>query len=130
MNRKRIEQIGEQLRQVLAELFVTGGVRDKRISAVSVHRVKVSPDLQVATLYFGILSKGNPSPEEVQLTEKALARASGFLRSHIADHLELRIVPQLRFFYDDTIEKTQQVLTLLSTVSSTLGADSSSQSVS
>ena len=58
---------------------------------------------------------------EIEENLKALAKASGFLRTKLAKRLDIRKVPKLRFFHDNSIRKGQQLSDL---IDEALGADS------
>ena len=45
----------------------------------------------------------------MERSRKALGRASGFLRSHLAKHLKMRRVPELQFFPDSTLEQGNKI---------------------
>ena len=47
------------------------------------------------------------------LTGKGLEHAAGFLRSHLSHRLKLRVVPQLHFIYDESIERGMRLSQLI-----------------
>jgi ribosome-binding factor A len=63
--------------------------------------VEVSKDYRHAKIFFTTLG----GPEIVLQTQQGLQRASGFLRSQLAGGLTLRIVPELHFVHDDSVER-------------------------
>lgn len=98
----RLERIAEQLQQELARLILTE-VKDERLLAVSITGVRVSPDLQSAHVHYVILG------DEDEVTRRAVARslerASGFLRSALAQRVRLRHMPRLSFHFDASLER-------------------------
>jgi ribosome-binding factor A len=68
---------------------------------VSVTKVKVATDLSIATVWYTIM--GDDS--EVLATKKALEEAKGYLRTELAQRLDLRKTPELRFKHDESLEK-------------------------
>jgi ribosome-binding factor A len=76
---------------------------------ITLTRVKVSPDLQVARVYY--TSLGDEAARKQ--TAKALERATGFFRRHVGDRLQLRRVPELQFQFDESVahqDRVEQIL--------------------
>jgi len=74
-------------------------VHDPGIGFLTVTRVQVSPDLQLARVYYTTMG----SELQRRETAKALNRAAPFLRHQIGQRLRLRRVPVLEFFFDKSI---------------------------
>ena len=74
-------------------------VRDPGVGLVTLTRVKVSPDLQVARIYYTQMG----DEKEQKQTAKALERASPFLRRQLGARLTLRRVPELHFHFDKSV---------------------------
>ena len=105
----RPDRVGDQIRQELSELLSRGAVHDPGIGFITLTRVKVSPDLQVARVYY--TSLGDEAAR--RQTAKALERATGFFRRHVGDRLQLRRVPELQFQFDESIahqDRVEQIL--------------------
>jgi ribosome-binding factor A len=95
----RPDRVGDQIRQVLSELLSRGTVHDPGIGFITLTRVKVSPDLQQARVYYTTM--GDEAARKQ--TAKALERATGFFRRLVGDRLQLRRVPELRFQFDESV---------------------------
>ena len=93
----RTLRVGEQIHRELAELIRTE-LKDPGIGMVTLGDVEVSKDLAYARVYYTVLGED----EAVQTTGAALRRAAGFLRRELGRRMRLRIVPELRFVYDDS----------------------------
>ena len=104
----RPERIGEEIRQELSQALGTE-VRDPGIGFVTLTRVKVSPDLQVARVYYTIIGDDKAKRE----TKKALERATPFLRRHVAATIRMRRVPELFFHFDESVEKQDRIEQIL-----------------
>jgi ribosome-binding factor A len=100
--------VGEEIRQALATLLARE-VHDPGIGFVTITRVKVSPDLQLARAYYTQLGDDKARQE----TRRALDRAVPFLRRQIGQRLRLRRVPELRFEFDETVEKQDRIEKIL-----------------
>lgn len=100
----RPERVGDQIRQELAQLLARE-VHDPGIGFVTLTRVKVSPDLQVARVFYTLIGDEKARRE----TGKALGRATPFLRRQIGSRLRLKNVPELSFLYDKSIEQQDRI---------------------
>lgn len=106
--KRRQEQLNSQLLEVLSTVLQTE-MRDPRLQLLNVTRVQVNRDASHAMIYFTSLE----DETERKDIEKALHGAKGFLRSVLAETLDLRQTPDLTFRYDEAAEETQRVLDLL-----------------
>lgn len=97
--------------EVLASLILLE-VKDPRVSQVQLTAVDVSPDLSFARVYYVMLDRREPD-EDVQT---GLERSSGFLRRELGVRLAIRHVPELRFVYDESVERGRRIDDLLSTL--------------
>jgi ribosome-binding factor A len=104
----RPERVGEEIRQELGVLLARE-VHDPGIGFVTLTHVKVSPDLQLARVFYTIMGDDKVKRE----TQKALERATPFLRRHIAARVRLRRVPELRFEFDKGVEHQERVERIL-----------------
>jgi ribosome-binding factor A len=95
----RSQRMAEQIRRELAEL-VRDEIKDPRVNWVSFPAVKLSRDLSHAVVYFTVMND-----EDREGTDEALNKAAGFLRRQLSQRIRARIVPQLKFIHDDSIER-------------------------
>src|SRR5919197_6220545 len=105
----RPDRVGEQIREQISELLSRGAVHDPGIGFITLTRVKVSPDLQLARVYY--TSMGDP--KACRETEKALERATPFFRRQVGSRLNLRRVPELQFRFDESVghqDRIEQIL--------------------
>lgn len=104
----RPDRVGEEIRQELAMLLARE-VHDPGIGFLTLTRVKVSPDLQLARVFYTLLGDESKRKD----TEKALARATPFLRRQIGARIRLRRVPELRFEFDRSVENQDRIERIL-----------------
>jgi ribosome-binding factor A len=104
----RPARVGEEIRQELAQLLARD-VHDPGVGFVTLTRVKVSPDLQLARVYYTSLGDERVRGE----TQRALERATPFLRRQIGSRIRLRRVPELRFEFDRTVEHQDRIERIL-----------------
>ena len=113
MANNRPERVGDAIRDELSQLLQRE-VQDPGVGFITLTKVKVSPDLQLARVYY--TSMGDE--KALQETAKALGRATAFLRRQVAQRLRLRKAPELEFFYDQSIahhDRIEQILQDLKT---------------
>ena len=105
----RPDRVGDQIRQELSEILTRGEVHDPGIGFITLTRVQVTPDLQLARVYYTSLGDTTARKE----TARALTRATGFFRRQIGSRLQLRRVPEIEFRFDESIahqDRIEQIL--------------------
>lgn len=90
----------KELMRVISRI-ITYEAHDPLISDITVTRVEMSPDLKYAKIYVSILKEND---EEQEKSFERLKKASKFLRSRLAQKMDLRFAPELHFKLDDSIE--------------------------
>ena len=98
----RTQRVGDQIQRELATL-IQQEMKDPRIGMVTVNAVEVSRDLAHAEVY--VTALGVDEAQGREQVENTLNHAAGFLRSRLARLIKLRIVPDLRFHYDESIAR-------------------------
>jgi ribosome-binding factor A len=104
----RPDRVGDRIREEVTVLLQRT-VHDPGIGFVTVTRVQVTPDLQLARVFYTTLG----SDAERRETARALTRALPFLRRQVGERLNLRRVPVLQFVFDKAIENQDRVEQLL-----------------
>ena len=111
MAEHRRDRVAHLIQAELARLLLREA-HDPRLQAVTITAVRVTADLRVAHVYFRTLTV-EATPRE---SERALARATPFLRSGLGRTLGMRVTPELRFEYDTTPDTARRVGALLDEV--------------
>jgi ribosome-binding factor A len=96
------------VQQLLGEIF-SRGMRDPRIGLVTITGVKMTPDLREARVFWTV----HGGAETRKHTAKGLANARGYLRHEIGMELKLRVTPDLRFTYDEAIDRGERIEQLI-----------------
>jgi len=104
----RRDRVADQIRSELATLLARE-VHDPGIGFVTLTRVQVSPDLQLARVHYTALGDDKAQ----QNSARALERAAPFLRRQIGSRLRLKRAPELRFVYDESIAGQDRIERLL-----------------
>ncbi|MDR2405169.1 MAG: 30S ribosome-binding factor RbfA [Deltaproteobacteria bacterium] len=111
MKNKRQDKLASLLEGFVANLLLTRAA-DPRLQKVNITRSKLSPDLKSATIFYSVLGL-EPLEDAPDDLEKALQKATGFIRSQIALELKLRAVPKVRFIFDRNPGHAQRISELL-----------------
>lgn len=104
----RSRKLADQIQRILAERLQKG-LRDPDLGYVTITDVRVTGDLQHATVFFTVLG----TDEERDLSAKALQRATGMLRTEVGKHLRIRLTPTLEFVPDALPETAGEIERLL-----------------
>lgn len=112
----RSVRVAAQLQRELADLVRTE-VRDPRIGMVTISEVEVTRDLAVAKVYVTFLGSEQPVPKALAL----LGERAPMLRHELGRRMRLRVMPDLRFVYDDSLERGMRMDALLDHLGETAG---------
>lgn len=108
----RPQRVADLIQRELARLLQREA-HDPRFAGVTITSVDVSPDLANANVYITVLDDA-----KIKGTLAALNHAAGFLRHHLADAVELRIIPKLNFIYDESIHRADRISKLINSIDS------------
>jgi ribosome-binding factor A len=103
----RPQRLGDLIQRDVSEL-IRLEMRDPRVGMITVTSVDVSPDMSHAKVFFTILEK-----EKLPETLAGLRRAAGFLRSQLAKRIKMYTTPELRFAYDESVERGDRLSRLI-----------------
>ena len=106
MGNRRNNRLSEEVKRALCEI-IRSDVKDPRISELmSITDVHVTEDLKYAKVY---VSDYN----DIETTLIALESAKGFIRKEIGKKVKIRIIPELIFIKDDSIERGMHMSSLI-----------------
>src|SRR5437762_13453727 len=105
-------RVGETVRHAIAEILAQGSVHDADLEGhiITVHEVRMSPDLKLATIY--VMPLGG---RDTEIVIAALERHKKFLRGEVARRVNLKFAPDLRFRVDDRFDEAERIEKLLRT---------------
>ena len=111
MAQYRQDKVNDRLTQEMAEILRE--IKDPRISDVfiSVTGVDCTPDFKFAKVYYSVF--GSCDLKEVAA---GLKSASGFIRRELAQRVNLRITPELRFVYDESLKRGDEINRLFKSI--------------
>lgn len=110
---KRSDRVAQELQKEVA-IILQREVKDPRIGMVTVSDVEVSRDLAYAKIFVTFLFDNDR--EAIKQGMKGLEKASPYIRSLVGKAMRLRIVPELRFIYDESLVEGMRMSNLVSNV--------------
>lgn len=107
----RMKRIQDQMKRVLTEILETK-VHDPRVQGGYITDVSVDRELDYANIYVSSL-EGKDQADELLA---GLRNASGFIRYTLSQEIELRVMPKLRFYWDETPDRVDRIEALLAEI--------------
>ena len=108
MTGDRMRRVNEAMREVLSDA-ITSELKDTRVGFVTVTAVETSPDLRHARVFVSVL--GNDPQRERSMD--GLRAAHGYLQRRLNEELRIKHTPSLDFIYDDSVDRSLRIQTLL-----------------
>lgn len=106
----RTSRVSQQVQKELARILQQE-VKDPRIGMVTISGVDITRDLAYATVFVTFLTIGDQTNEE---SLEGLNSASGYIRRLLGKAMRLRIVPEVRFCFDETLLEGLRISELVS----------------
>ena len=116
----RADRVGVLIQEVLSDILHRH-VSDPRLEMATITAVKMSRDLKHARIYF--IAPGGKTKSEI--VAKGFISALGYIKRSLASRLELRYMPELKFFYDDSFDYGSHIDQLLESVKTDDGTNHS-----
>jgi ribosome-binding factor A len=114
---KRSQKVAEAVRGELMSMLLSGAVHDPSVANVVVSGVELTDDLRLARVFVRLVDIEAPEQARKALL-KGLDRARGFLRREVAQRVKLRYAPELRFHWDESIDRGRDMEMLLREIKS------------
>ena len=97
MSSIKIERLNHTIQQEISLILQTE-VKDEHIKFVTITGVDTTSDLSFSKVYYTVLDK-----DKIDSTKEALEKASSFIRTCLAERIDIRHTPELKFIYDTSI---------------------------
>ena len=104
----RAERIADHIKDEVSQLLAFE-VKDPAVGLLTVTHVRMTGDMGLAHVYYTLIG----DEAERRRTARALDRATAFVRRRLAESLNMRRAPDVRFHYDENVERQERVETLL-----------------
>jgi len=109
MKTGRDKRIAEEIRREVSQIL-NFEIKDPGVMGTTVTGVKVSPDLRLARVYYA-LPNGEARKVAVQ---EGLTRSAGYIRHLLAERMQMKFIPQIEFFYDESLEIEEKIQKIFS----------------
>lgn len=110
MNQIKIERYNDLFVKEISYILQTE-IKDQNIRFVTITDVSITNDLSFAKVYFTVLNR-----EYMDVTKKALDRASSFIRGKLSERVDIRHTPELQFVYDESVEYGEKIEKILDSI--------------
>ena len=104
---KRKELVANEIQHILGKIQ-TQYIDLSDLGLITFSRVTISPDLKHAKVFFSVLNKKIPI-DKIQIEMDNRAKS---FRKYLGQELRIKFTPELKFFYDETVEYTQKIDTI------------------
>ncbi len=110
-NSHKLDRVNEELKKEVSNIINYQLKNSKVTGMISVTKVKTTPDLRYARIWISALNCKNKKD-----TLLGLKQSSGFIRSQIAQKVNMRITPELVFEFDETMEYGERIDNILNEI--------------
>lgn len=117
----RSDRVGSLILKHLS-MLLRKDIQDPRLEMTTITEVRMSADLKLAKIYFCVTGGENRVKEALEGFKSALK----FIRRSLAPELGLRYMPELAFFYDESLDYGERIDRVLSSLNIAHGEDSPS----
>ncbi len=109
----KIRKIEEDLRREIS-FIINSKIKDPRVGFVTITGTKLSPDCHYLDIFVSIMDQSKRDE-----SFSSLKKCDGFIKKNLKERFKLRNMPELRFIYDQSIDKGLKVSTLLENLKET-----------
>lgn len=115
MSSHRIEKVERLIKEEISLIFLHK-IQDTETGFITITRVKVSPDLKQAKVYYSVLEK-----EKRELISGKINNKISFIRGELAGRIKIKFTPELKFFIDDSLDYVEKIEGLIEKIHSADG---------
>jgi len=115
---RRADRVAAMIQRILSEILQKD-IRDPRLEKVTLTRVKLSSDLKFARIYFSSFS----GKDGADAAAAGFRDASGYLKRALSEALEIKFIPDLKFFYDASYDHASRINRILKSLETRNGTD-------
>ena len=118
----RQRKLADQIKKYVSQI-IDRKLKDPRKGFITITHVRVSGDLRIAFIYYTALG----DDYQKEQSQKALESAKNFIRNEMAPHLKVRYIPELRFFYDESLDYSRHIEDILKQINPPESRDEGSE---
>lgn len=106
----RSQRVASQMQRELA-VILQSQIKDPRLGFMTINDVELTRDLSVAKVYFTVLGKTH---DQIEKDRAILDRSIPFIRRELGRRMRIRVLPELRFVHDESVDRGMRIDRLLS----------------
>ncbi len=108
----KLERVNSELQRQISKIIATD-IKDPRVQngIISVTKVKTTPDLKYAKVYISVYADSDEKKKEAFDT---VVRSRVFIRNMLKDAVQMRLIPELNFIIDDSLDYGMKIDKILS----------------
>ncbi len=110
----RSQRVAAQMQRELA-LIIQSEIRDPRLGLITINEVELSRDLASAKVYFTVLGKAH---DQIRKDHDIINRSIPFIRRELGKRMRIRLLPELRFVYDESLDNGMRIDRLINELNS------------
>ena len=99
----RLEKIASLIKEEISLIFLHK-IQDSELKLITITQVKVSPDIKQAKIYVSIYER-----EKRERLLQKIENVKGIIRSELGKKIQIRFVPELFFYIDDTLDYVEKM---------------------
>jgi ribosome-binding factor A len=99
----RKDKVARTIKEEISLIFLYK-LKDPAFGLITITNIKMSPDMKIAKVYFSVYDK-----DKRQFVLDRINEAKGFIRSELSHRINMRFVPELDFYIDDTIDYVEKI---------------------
>ena len=107
----RSERVSDELRSILANIFISQ-ITIPESGLITVTKVKITDDIKIAKIYLSFLR----NTIEADKLVAAVIKKRKLIRYFVSKELNVKYIPELRFYYDDTLEHAEKIDRLINKI--------------
>lgn len=105
----RSQRVAAQMQRELA-LIIQSEIKDPRLGFITINGVELTRDLSLAKVFFTVLGKNS---DQVEKEHEVIERFIPFVRRELGKRMRIRVLPELRFIYDESLDHGMRIDRLL-----------------
>ncbi len=105
---RRVKKYADSIKKAIGSI-IEFKLSDPNKGMITITKTKVSQDLKIASVYYTVLG----DEEQKAKSKVVLDKSGNFIKNELKPYITSRWLPELRFFYDDSIEYAQHINELL-----------------
>ncbi|HHJ53739.1 MAG TPA: 30S ribosome-binding factor RbfA [Caldithrix abyssi] len=115
---RRVKRVADSVKRAVSDI-IEFKLKNPHKGFITITRVRMSPDLRIASIYYTVLG----DEQQRALSAQVLEHSRAFIRNELKPAIRSRWLPELRFFYDEAQLHAEQIDDLLQKIKDDSGSE-------